>query len=133
MYGALWRHMPGPKWFRAFILLIAALVVVWACFTYLFPWFSTVAGLNEITVEDDGAGASPSVSAPVTPGPWDTAEPLDGPVTENVPPLREDPAVQGDPAQSDQAPPPPPQDTSTPEDESAPQDAPGGHGAPAQE
>ncbi|MDR1151629.1 MAG: hypothetical protein LBK72_03990 [Bifidobacteriaceae bacterium] len=53
MYGALWRHLPGPKWFRAFTLLCLLLVAVWACFEYFFPWLSGMLPLNELTVEED--------------------------------------------------------------------------------
>jgi sortase A len=53
MYGALWRVLPGPRWFRAFTLLCLALVAVWACFEYLFPWMSDVLPFNELTVEED--------------------------------------------------------------------------------
>jgi hypothetical protein len=53
VYGALWRHLPGPKWFRAFTLLCLAMIAIWACFEYLFPWMSEVLPFNELTVEED--------------------------------------------------------------------------------
>ncbi|MCL2787100.1 MAG: hypothetical protein FWD59_01165 [Micrococcales bacterium] len=52
MYAALWRTIPGPSWFRVFVLLCLALVAVWACFQFLFPWLSTVLPFNELTVSD---------------------------------------------------------------------------------
>lgn len=64
MYGALWRHLPGPKWFRAFTLLCLALIAVWACFEYLFPWMSDVLPFNELTVEEDPDTVSLGLALP---------------------------------------------------------------------
>jgi len=52
MYGALFRILPGPKWFRAFVFLVLALLAVWACFEYLFPWLTTILPFNELTVDE---------------------------------------------------------------------------------
>ena len=37
MYAALWRHLPGPRWVKAVQCLVLALLVVAACFTWVFP------------------------------------------------------------------------------------------------
>lgn len=37
MYGALWRIIPGPAWFRVFILLVLLAGVLAACFLWFFP------------------------------------------------------------------------------------------------
>jgi hypothetical protein len=50
MYGALWRALPGPWWLRVFILLILAVGVVYACFTWLFPWVAGFLAFNDNTV-----------------------------------------------------------------------------------
>jgi hypothetical protein len=60
VYGALWRHLPGPKWFRAFILIILLLAAVYLCFEYFYPWLSAHLPFNELTVEE-GAVPEPSV------------------------------------------------------------------------
>lgn len=51
MYAALWRILPGPWWLRVFILLVLLAVVVWALFTYVYPWVSTYLNPQEVTVE----------------------------------------------------------------------------------
>lgn len=38
MYGALWRVLPGPVWLRVAIMVLLALAVVAALFTWVFPW-----------------------------------------------------------------------------------------------
>ena len=40
MYGAVWRSLPGPWWFKAIIAIILIAIVVFACFQWLFPWVS---------------------------------------------------------------------------------------------
>ncbi|MDR3202525.1 MAG: hypothetical protein LBT54_05275 [Bifidobacteriaceae bacterium] len=63
MYGALWRALPGPRWFRVFLLCALLLGAVFVCFEYFYPWLSTVLPFNELTVEGSpapdpsGAGA----------------------------------------------------------------------------
>ncbi|WP_350348333.1 hypothetical protein ABIQ69_17130 [Agromyces sp. G08B096] len=51
MYGALWRVLPGPWWVRLLILLILAAAVVYALFTWVFPWVDGI--LNPINVTVD--------------------------------------------------------------------------------
>jgi hypothetical protein len=38
MYAALWRILPGPGWLRVLLLVLAALLLVAALFTWVFPW-----------------------------------------------------------------------------------------------
>jgi len=52
MYGALWRVLPGPAWFKVILLLILAAAVVYACFTWLFPEIAPHMPFNDLTIED---------------------------------------------------------------------------------
>ena len=49
-YAALWRSLPGPPWVRTVLALVLATLVVAACFTWLFPWVSTLLPFTESTV-----------------------------------------------------------------------------------
>lgn len=51
MYGWLWRVLPGPLWVRVLLLAVLALVVVAACFTWVFPAIEPLMPFTEITVE----------------------------------------------------------------------------------
>jgi len=51
MYGALWRVLPGPVWLRIILLLILAAAVVFALFTWVFPWVDSVLNPINVTVE----------------------------------------------------------------------------------
>lgn len=52
MYGALWRVLPGPVWFRVILVLLLATAAVYACFTWLFPEIAPYMPFNETTIED---------------------------------------------------------------------------------
>jgi hypothetical protein len=52
MYGGLWRLLPGPRWFKAFVFCCLALLVVWICFEWFFPWLSDVLPFNQLTVNE---------------------------------------------------------------------------------
>lgn len=52
MYGALWRLLPGPAWFRVLTLVALAALVVAACFTWVFPAIAPLMPFNDITVAD---------------------------------------------------------------------------------
>lgn len=54
MYAALWRALPGPAWLRALLCLLLAALVVWLCFSYLFPLLADVMPFNDQTVEPAG-------------------------------------------------------------------------------
>lgn len=51
MYGWLWRVLPGPVWLRVLQVAVLALVVVAACFLWVFPAVAPHLPFNEITVE----------------------------------------------------------------------------------
>lgn len=51
VYGALWRVLPGPWWVRLLLLLILIAAVVFALFTWVFPWVDGT--LNPINVTVD--------------------------------------------------------------------------------
>jgi len=57
VYAALYRHLPGPWPVRVLVLLALAALVVWACFTWVFPYVASVLPINDPTV---GAAAPPS-------------------------------------------------------------------------
>lgn len=38
MYGALWRHLPGPWPVKLVAMLLLAAAVVLVCFQWVFPW-----------------------------------------------------------------------------------------------
>lgn len=50
MYRWLWRSLPGPAWVRAVLLLVAAVVVLAACFTWVFPAIAPFMPFNNQTV-----------------------------------------------------------------------------------
>lgn len=50
MYGALWRALPGPAWLRILILLAAAVVILAALATWVFPWVQTFIEPPDATV-----------------------------------------------------------------------------------
>jgi hypothetical protein len=50
MYGWIWRHLPGPRWVRAFLLTLAAAAVVVVLFGWVFPWVAPKLPFNELTV-----------------------------------------------------------------------------------
>jgi hypothetical protein len=50
MYGWLWRHLPGPVPVRVVILVVAAAVVLAACFTWVFPAISPLMPFSNQTV-----------------------------------------------------------------------------------
>lgn len=51
MYGALWRLLPGPVWFRIILLLILIAVTLWALVTWVFPWVETIVDNQEVTID----------------------------------------------------------------------------------
>jgi hypothetical protein len=40
MYSLIWRILPGPVWLKVVWALILAAAVVWALFTWGYPWIS---------------------------------------------------------------------------------------------
>lgn len=55
MYAALWRLLPGPWPVRAVLALVLALIVLWACATWLFPWVAAQLPMNDAEVGAWGA------------------------------------------------------------------------------
>lgn len=51
MYGALWRVLPGPVWLRLILMLLLAAALVYALFTWVFPWVDAIINPIEVTVE----------------------------------------------------------------------------------
>ena len=44
MYEFIWRHLPGPTWFRVIEALALTVLVVLGLFEFVFPW-ANVQGL----------------------------------------------------------------------------------------
>jgi hypothetical protein len=51
MYAAFWRALPGPVWLRIVLMLLLAAAVVFALFTWVFPWVDAIVNPIEVTVE----------------------------------------------------------------------------------
>jgi hypothetical protein len=51
MYGALWRVLPGPVWLRIILMLLLVVAVVFALFTWVFPWIDALLNPINVTVE----------------------------------------------------------------------------------
>jgi hypothetical protein len=51
MYAALWRILPGPTWVRILLLLLLLAAVVFALFTWVFPWVDGIINPIEVTVD----------------------------------------------------------------------------------
>ena len=51
MYAALWRALPGPVWLRVLILLMLAVVVLYALVSWVFPWVDQLIASEDVTVE----------------------------------------------------------------------------------
>ena len=51
MYGALWSVLPGPVWLRIILLLLLVAAVVFALFTWVFPWVDGILNPINVTVE----------------------------------------------------------------------------------
>ena len=49
MYGAIFRLIPGPKWFKAIVMVALLAAAVYALFTWVFPWVNDT--FFESTVE----------------------------------------------------------------------------------
>lgn len=50
MYAALWNFLPGPPWARALLCVGLGIIVLAACFEYVFPWLSDYMPFNDTTV-----------------------------------------------------------------------------------
>ena len=68
MYGALWRVIPGPRWFKAFILVCFILLILWLCVEYFFPWLSEVLPFNELTIEEPTETTQGTLIPDILPG-----------------------------------------------------------------
>ena len=51
MYAALWWILPGPAWVRIILLLLLLAAVVFALFTWVFPWVDGIINPIEVTVD----------------------------------------------------------------------------------
>jgi len=50
MYAALWRLLPGPVWLKIIELLVVLAAVLAALFFWVYPWVSTIIGVEDSTV-----------------------------------------------------------------------------------
>ena len=51
MYGALWRHLPGPWPVKLLLSLVAVALVVAVCFLWLFPAIAPYMPFNGSSVQ----------------------------------------------------------------------------------
>lgn len=51
MYGALWRILPGPVWWRIVQLIVLAVVVLVVLVLFVFPWLNGWVNVNNVTVD----------------------------------------------------------------------------------
>ncbi len=52
IFPAVWSAIPGPRWLRAIIVVVALAAIVWALFEYVFPWVSVTFGIQDQSVGD---------------------------------------------------------------------------------
>ncbi len=57
MYAALWRSLPGPVPVKAVLVILLLALVVYACFTWVFPWVG-----ERLPYADTTVGAAYSVT-----------------------------------------------------------------------
>lgn len=38
MYGWIFRHLPGPTWFKVIEAAAIIALIIWCLFTWVFPW-----------------------------------------------------------------------------------------------
>lgn len=50
MYGALWRSIPGPGWWRFIVMVVLFSAVVATLFLYVFPQVAPLMPFNDNTV-----------------------------------------------------------------------------------
>lgn len=64
MYGALWRALPGPRWWKVIECLALAAGVVAALFAWVFPWVAEQTDLaDSATMSAPAAPAAPAALA----------------------------------------------------------------------
>lgn len=51
IFPFVWRLLPGPAWLRAALLIALVAAVVWALFTWAFPWISVTFDIQDQNVE----------------------------------------------------------------------------------
>lgn len=51
MFSLLWRFLPGAIWVRVFLMTVAAVAVVWAVLSFVYPWMGTFFTTEATTVE----------------------------------------------------------------------------------
>ncbi|MDR0945880.1 MAG: hypothetical protein LBM66_06950, partial [Bifidobacteriaceae bacterium] len=61
MYGALWRHLPGPRWFRAFTLIVVVAAIAFCLLQWVFPWVSERIPLHDVQVHGSATPTAESV------------------------------------------------------------------------
>lgn len=60
MYAVLWRALPGPVALKVVWVLLLVGLVVWACFTWLFPIVAEHLPWGDNTVDTGSAAAAPA-------------------------------------------------------------------------
>jgi hypothetical protein len=60
MYGALWRHLPGPAAVKLLLSLVLLLAVVAGLWFYVFPAVEERLPYSDVTVEEAGPARRPA-------------------------------------------------------------------------
>lgn len=68
MYAAWWRALPGPWPVRLLLTLLALAAVLYACFTWIFPWISGMLPLDDAAVHSAASSGVGSTSTGVSIG-----------------------------------------------------------------
>ncbi|MCS4490076.1 hypothetical protein N7326_06995 [Corynebacterium sp. ES2794-CONJ1] len=50
MYALLWELLPGPRWFKFFIVLALLIAVFFLLMNVVFPWISSQLPYNDVAV-----------------------------------------------------------------------------------
>ncbi|WP_165788108.1 hypothetical protein [Arthrobacter glacialis] len=50
MYGWIFRHLPGPLWFRIITAVLFVVAAVFLLMQYAFPWLSQFNPLTDSTI-----------------------------------------------------------------------------------
>lgn len=50
MFSLIWKFLPAPPWLRVIVLLIAAVALVYAVITYVYPWVTVQFPPDDSTV-----------------------------------------------------------------------------------
>ncbi|MDY5152667.1 hypothetical protein SAMN05421878_102102 [Actinobaculum suis] len=53
MYGWIWRHLPGPTWFKVIEVIIILAAIIYGLFEHLFPYLNELIRPIDTTISPD--------------------------------------------------------------------------------